>query len=157
MQPGAPGNIILFNNGFANRDRQHISFGTVRGRIGYAVDRVLFYGTGGLAYGLDNRSTGVISVGSSAIPPGFFVSEEAAAAGAAVRPSFVGFRRRNRSNLGYAVGGGIEYALASNVSLKLEALYVNFDRDRNRTVNCIFWAPRWSASPTRAHRLSPTI
>lgn len=25
--------------------------GTVRGRIGYAMDRVLFYGTGGLAYG----------------------------------------------------------------------------------------------------------
>ncbi|MGH6764103.1 MAG: outer membrane protein [Bradyrhizobium sp.] len=26
-------------------------FGTVRGRVGYAVDNVLFYGTGGLAFG----------------------------------------------------------------------------------------------------------
>ena len=26
-------------------------FGTVRGRVGYAFDRVLFYGTGGFAYG----------------------------------------------------------------------------------------------------------
>ena len=26
-------------------------FGTVRGRLGYAVDRVLLYGTGGFAYG----------------------------------------------------------------------------------------------------------
>ena len=135
-QPGAPGNVILFHNGFANRDRRHDSFGTVRGRIGYAFDRVLFYGTGGLAYGLDNRSSGVISLGSSAIPPGFFVSEEAAAAGATVSPSFVGLSNRNRSNLGYAVGGGIEYALAANVSLKLEALYVNFDRDKDRDVGC---------------------
>jgi len=89
---------------------------------------VLFYGTGGLAYGLDTRRSGVVSLASGAIPSGFFVSEEAAAAGAAVSPSFVGLSNRNRSNLGYAVGGGIEYALAANVSLKLEALYPAFPR-----------------------------
>jgi outer membrane immunogenic protein len=35
--------------------------GTVRGRIGYGFDRVLFYGTGGLAYGDvgGNRATGL--------------------------------------------------------------------------------------------------
>ena len=36
-------------------------FGTVRGRFGYAMDNVLFYGTGGLAYG----STRVALLGSS--------------------------------------------------------------------------------------------
>src|SRR4051794_34635744 len=139
VQPGAPGNAILFNTGFVSRDRRHDSFGTVRGRIGYAFDRVLFYATGGLAYGLDNRSSGAIPLGAgpTAIPSTFFASDEAAAAGATVRPSFVGFSDRNRtSSLGYTLGGGIEYALASNVSLKLEALYVNFDRDKDRDVGC---------------------
>ena len=129
----------------------------MRGRIGYAFDRVLFYGTGGLAYGLDNRSSGVISLGSSAIPPGFFVSEEAAAAGATVSPSFVGLSNRNRSNLGYAVGGGIEYALAANVSLKLEALYVNFDRDRDRDVGCCLGPQVVGVTNTGAPVLSDTL
>src|SRR4051794_3405524 len=82
VQPGATGNVILFHNGFADRDRRHDSFGSVRGRIGYAFDRVLFYGTGGLAYGLDNRKAGVVPLGASpnAVPANFFVSEEAAAA-----------------------------------------------------------------------------
>ena len=120
------------------------------------IDRVLFYGTGGLAYGLDNRSTGVISLGSSAVPPGFFVSEEAAAAGAAVRPSFVGFSNRNRSNLGYAVGGGIEYALAATSALSLRR-FTSTSIGTGTATSVAAWAPRWSASPTRAHRLSPTI
>jgi outer membrane immunogenic protein len=35
-------------------------FGTVRGRIGYAINNVLFYGTGGLAFGeLRSRAAGV--------------------------------------------------------------------------------------------------
>ena len=32
-------------------------FGTVRGRIGYAADNILFYGTGGLAYGRTRAET----------------------------------------------------------------------------------------------------
>src|SRR5215207_8538356 len=38
---GAPGNVALFNSGFGNHfDRGRIDwFGTVRGRLGYAVDR----------------------------------------------------------------------------------------------------------------------
>ena len=36
-------------------------FGTVRGRIGYAVDNVLFYGTGGLAFGDVRGQFGALS------------------------------------------------------------------------------------------------
>jgi outer membrane immunogenic protein len=85
-------------------------FGTVRGRIGYAFDRVLFYGTGGFAYG----------------------------AGSTER-SFGGFRGNDSFRTGYAAGGGIEYALptdsflnffrSSAVTLKVEGLYVNLDRN----------------------------
>ncbi|TXN05812.1 porin family protein [Methylobacterium sp. WL103] len=91
-------------------------FGTVRGRIGYAFDRVLFYGTGGFAYG----SGGGNDFG---LPN----------------------RSRNEFQTGYAVGGGVEYALptdsflnffrSSAVTLKVEGLYVNLDQgNRNNGI-----------------------
>jgi outer membrane immunogenic protein len=94
-------------------------FGTVRGRIGYAFDRVLVYGTGGFAYG----------------------------SGSADR-SFGGFAGNDSFRTGYAVGGGIEYALptdsflnffrSSAVTLKVEGLYVNLDRQKN-TAGGVFY------------------
>ncbi|KQP52280.1 outer membrane protein [Methylobacterium sp. Leaf106] len=104
--------------GFAINDPRGLSsldfFGTVRGRLGYAFDRTLVYGTGGFAYG----------------------------AGSTER-SFGGFKGNDDFRTGYAVGGGIEYALptesffnffrASAVTLKVEGLYVNLDRgNRNQ-------------------------
>ena len=83
-------------------------FGTVRGRLGYAFDRTLVYGTGGFAYGSGGGrefGTGVSS---------------------------------NDFQTGWAAGGGVEYALPSDsflnffkssaVTLKVEGLYVNLDR-----------------------------
>ena len=85
-------------------------FGTVRGRLGYAFDRVLVYGTGGFAYG----------------------------SGSADR-SFGGFAGNDSFRTGWTVGGGMEYALpvdsflnffrSSAVTLKVEGLYVNLDRN----------------------------
>ena len=87
-------------------------FGTVRGRLGYAFDRTLVYGTGGFAYG----------------------------SGSADR-SFGGYAGNDSFRTGWAVGGGIEYALptdsflnffrSSAVTLKVEGLYVNLDRQKN--------------------------
>jgi outer membrane immunogenic protein len=76
-------------------------FGTVRGRLGYAFDRVLVYGTGGFAYGGGSRS----SYGASypyALP--------------------------GTDRTGYAAGGGIEYAFTEKLSAKIEALYIHLDR-----------------------------
>ncbi|MCJ2106418.1 porin family protein, partial [Methylobacterium sp. E-041] len=42
-----PGNLIYNPSGLSSLDY----FGTVRGRLGYAFDRTLVYGTGGFAYG----------------------------------------------------------------------------------------------------------
>ncbi len=105
--------------GFANPDLTYVNpnglssldfFGTVRGRIGYAFDRVLFYGTGGFAYGAGSNER-----------------------------SFGGFRGNDDFRTGYAAGGGIEYALptdsflnffrSSAVTFKVEGLYVNLDRN----------------------------
>ncbi|MGU3421766.1 outer membrane protein [Methylobacterium sp. D54C] len=104
--PLAPGYYVTDPRGLSSLD----FFGTVRGRIGYAFDRVLVYGTGGFAYG----------------------------SGSADR-SFGGFAGNDSFRTGYAVGGGIEYALptdsflnffrSSAVTLKVEGLYVNLDRN----------------------------
>jgi len=86
-------------------------FGTVRGRLGYAFDRTLVYATGGFAYGSGGGRQFGTGVSS------------------------------NDFQTGYAVGGGVEYALptesflnffhSSAVTLKVEGLYVNLDRSRN--------------------------
>ncbi|WCS28908.1 porin family protein (plasmid) [Methylobacterium sp. NMS14P] len=89
-------------------------FGTVRGRLGYAFDRTLVYATGGFAYG----------------------------SGSADR-SFGGYAGNDSFRTGYAVGGGVEFALptesflnffrSSAVTLKIEGLYVNLERgNRNQ-------------------------
>ena len=68
---------------------------TFRGRIGYAFDRFMPYFTGGGAYG---------DVRSSIAPAGVSAST---------------------TRLGWAVGGGIEYAFLSNWTTKLEYLYID--------------------------------
>jgi outer membrane immunogenic protein len=102
----APGFFVTDPRGLSSLD----FFGTVRGRLGYAFDRTLVYGTGGFAYG----------------------------SGSADR-SFGGFAGNDSFRTGWAVGGGIEYALptdsflnffrSSAVTLKVEGLYVNLDRN----------------------------
>ncbi len=91
-------------------------FGTVRGRLGYAFDRTLVYGTGGFAYGSGGgRDFGLTN------------------------------SSRDDFQTGWAAGGGVEYALptdsflnffkSSAVTLKIEGLYVNLDRgNRNNGV-----------------------
>jgi outer membrane immunogenic protein len=78
-------------------------FGTVRGRIGYAMDRSLFYFTGGLAYG---------SIKNEAIIP-------------AIPADFV----VNRTTAGYVLGGGLEYKISPTVSLKGEYQYINLGKN----------------------------
>ncbi len=107
--PGTGGitpNTRVYNpNGLSGLD----FFGTVRGRLGYALDRTLIYATGGLAYG----SVSGRQFGSATFSDDF--------------------------KTGWTVGGGIEYALpvdsvlnvfrSSAVTFKVEGLYVNLDRD----------------------------
>ena len=76
-------------------------FGTVRARVGVlATPRVLFYATGGLAYGEVNSSETIGGSSSSA----------------------------SDTRVGYAVGGGIEGAIGGNWTAKLEYLYVDLGR-----------------------------
>ena len=74
-------------------------FGTLRGRLGYSVDRWLVYATGGLARGFLSGST-----------------------------TFLG-ATFNDSNWhwGWAAGGGLEYAFSNNLSAKAEYLFVDLN------------------------------
>ena len=84
------------------------SLGTARGRIGYAFDHVLVYGTGGLAFANVRIDTNTI--------------DQVFAAG---NPVYLGAfdGRKGAWRTGYAVGGGVEYAFTDHLSVKGEALY----------------------------------
>lgn len=71
--------------------------GTVRGRIGRAFDRALFYGHGGLAYGETEQT---VSFG----------------------PDSLDF---SQTRLGWTIGAGMEYALTDRVSFGTEYSYVD--------------------------------
>lgn len=82
------------------------TFGTVRGRAGYAFDRFLPYVTGGLAWGrgqLDFENT--ITVNGDVL-----VHNQAS---------------DKQTFTGWTVGAGLEYAVTQNVTAKLEYLYAD--------------------------------
>jgi outer membrane immunogenic protein len=79
------------------------TFGTFRGRVGYAFNNVLVYGTGGWAWANEVGN-------ASATVPGF--------AAAAKISNFLS---------GYAAGAGLEWAFLPNASAKIEYLHLGFD------------------------------
>jgi outer membrane immunogenic protein len=74
--------------------------GTVRGRVGFAVNNVLFFGTGGVAFG-DVRARIASDAGN---------------------PLFLG---QTSTQVGWTAGAGIEWGFAPNWSLKGEYRYVD--------------------------------
>ena len=78
----------------------------MRGRAGYAFDRFLVYATGGFAYGQVNSEVDI------AVPNGGGL----AISGTPLRT-------------GWTVGGGFEYAITNNLTVKTEYLYVNLGND----------------------------
>ena len=108
LSPGLPDFIPAVNQSFGGLDY----FGTVRGRVGYAWDRLLVYGTGGFAYG-----------GSDSNNRGCVLITGAVASGCAGSSS-------DDIRTGYAAGGGIEYAFTPNITAKIEGLYVSLDQTR---------------------------
>jgi outer membrane immunogenic protein len=72
--------------------------GSVRGRVGYAVDRALFYATGGAAFGgIQNNYLSALGADSA-----------------------------SHTRVGYTVGGGVEYAINNNWSVRVEYRYTDF-------------------------------
>jgi outer membrane immunogenic protein len=104
-------------------------FGTVRGRLGYAFNDVLLYGTGGLAYGRVSLSgTSVAAQTTTTTGGGDSISSDAAIPATPGTPvttvmatNFAG----SAVNVGWTAGAGIEGALANNWTWKAEYLHVD--------------------------------
>ena len=85
--------------GFAFSTRETID-GSVRGRVGYAWDRALIYATGGAAFaGIKNSYT-------------LFGA-----------PTSI-----NATRVGWTVGGGVEYAIDNNWSVRAEYRYTDYGK-----------------------------
>lgn len=103
-------------------------FGTVRGRVGVAFDRALLFFTGGAAF-TNLRYSVLDTVGfPNNIPP--------------QTPNTVSGSQS--VNTGWTVGGGIEYAVGSNWSVKGEYLYAHF---AGKTVQGVMAAPPGAITP----------
>lgn len=72
-------------------------FATVRGRLGWAVDNVLLYGTAGMAIVDGKLSASAFGVTAD----------------------------KEKSHIGWAVGGGVEWAFAPHWAAKVEYLYMD--------------------------------
>ena len=90
----------IFDNDTSNSD--YGAFGSIRGRVGYAFDRLMVYGTTGFAFA---SITNTIQKGRNA---GEQVVSD------------------NQFHGGYALGTGLEYAFTRNVSGRAEYLYTNY-------------------------------
>ncbi|GAC1332642.1 MAG: porin family protein [Beijerinckiaceae bacterium] len=101
-----------FQGAFGNNGGGWGYLGTARGRIGWAFDRFLVYGTGGLAYGNTNVTNTILGVNAFGAPA-----------------LFTNNLGGNRTRLGYALGGGVEYAFTNNWSVKGEYLFTDLGRD----------------------------
>jgi outer membrane immunogenic protein len=92
--------------------------GSIRGRLGFALlDRMMVYGTGGLAF------ANVENAYSAALPPGNVFGAPAGLS----TPSFSEIR------WGWTLGAGVEYAITSNITARVEYRYTNLSSYKNVT------------------------
>jgi len=103
--------------GFLNPRTNTGFFGTVRGRGGIAFDRLLVYGTGGVAFG-NRRDFGNTFIGTTFGAPALFTTNTGSS-----------------TAVGYAVGAGVEYAFLNNWSIKGEYLFADLGANRRSFIS----------------------
>jgi outer membrane immunogenic protein len=96
--------VSCFSMWYAKAEQKQSWFGTARGRLGWVNGSVLFYATGGLAYG--EVSTSITHRINN--PPGPVPSAQF-----------------DYTKTGWTAGGGMESQIANNWSAKVEYLYVD--------------------------------
>jgi outer membrane immunogenic protein len=105
----------FFGNVAANSVFENDWIGTVRGRLGLAWDRVMLYGTGGIAFaGTSVNTTFVYTPPANALP-------------AFIQPGPTG---NNWSQIiaGWTVGAGVEFFVSDRVSVGAEYRHSDFGR-----------------------------
>ena len=105
---GITGNGHTMTGNF-NGSQSYEYGGSLRARIGYSFDRILPYITGGLAVASNkfNLNGNAANDGTQIFSAGY---------------------SKSKTQYGYVVGGGIEYALTSNLVGRIEYLYTNFGK-----------------------------
>jgi outer membrane immunogenic protein len=106
---------------------------TVRGRLGFAVDRILLYGTGGLAMGeYEVTRTQLTGMAGTATPNTV--------------------ENVSDLRLGWVAGGGLEWAFSDNWTARAEYLYANLESvtDTYAISNRTQVAPTMGVSMVRA-------
>jgi outer membrane immunogenic protein len=107
---GANPTLFVFQN---NIDSRWLA--TTRLRMGYAINNLLIYGTGGIAFGQQNYSqTYAATVTLPAVPANLVFNT-------------AGVPSSNRITAGFAAGGGGEWKFAPNLSARLEYLYIDLN------------------------------
>jgi outer membrane immunogenic protein len=102
---------------------------TVRGRLGFAFNNILVYGTGGLAFGRVESTADV----TASLGPEFLAL---AASG-------------GETHIGWTAGAGVEAMLTPNLSAKLEYLYADLGWENHRAPASV------TASPLAASFIPP--
>lgn len=98
----ATANLVAPGGTYTSSDRVY-SFGTLRGKLGFAVDRWMIYGTGGLSWQNLGESTSFTGPGNTLTVIG----------------------NGETTRWGYAVGGGVAVALWGNFIGGAEYLYLD--------------------------------
>ena len=91
------------------------TLGSIRGRLGYAFNNLLIFGTGGVAFKSHDGSRTQYATASSSI----------AAADFSTTPVFV--EKSTTSSVGGVIGGGAEYALDKNWSITSSYQYTKWE------------------------------
>jgi outer membrane immunogenic protein len=95
-------------------------FGTLRGRLGFlAGERLLVFGTGGLAYGHSEVSAATVASSGHSISVGGGTNWSCAANQVCLAGS------DSKTLTGWTAGGGFEWAWIAGASLKVEYLHVD--------------------------------
>jgi outer membrane immunogenic protein len=98
-------NVAAFGPGTGTATETMQSIATIRGRVGYAFDRLFVYATGGLALGNSNYSYAFYFPGT----------------GEGYQNSY------SATRIGGTAGAGLEYAFTSVISAKVEALWYELE------------------------------
>lgn len=105
--------------------------GTLRGRLGIASDRALFYVTAGLAYVEVDGGDSAVFIRGGGGGGGNGGNSSVGNNGGAGDPGSEGIfgevKRSSGEETGFVVGGGVEYKITDTIGLGIEGLYYSFD------------------------------
>lgn len=102
-------NSVIYGSDSSSSTKIGDWYGVVAGRAGYAVDRILFFGKAGVAF-TNNKSTFSDTCTTGACGGGRLTADGSA------------------NNVAFAAGGGVEYAIYANWTVKAEYLWLGFNR-----------------------------